>query len=141
MVKTEIVIYDKVTYQRVRSIPLDGEPIENQEKALDKVAARLDWSKQDYILICPENKPPLQTFDGFVEAIRAAKPTPSILTKSQCLRFASMDGITQPFAVPSKNKTMVLPAKLGTVVYIHWTTQKSPSGERLYRYENRSFNV
>ena len=136
----EIVVYNKNTFARFRTINLDGFSISEQEKQLDKIVKEVNFDFHDFIHICPENRPNLRTFDDFVNEMRkAAKMVHvSLLTKETCLQWALRDGITQPFAVPSKGKTMVIPAKFGTCIYIEWSEFKSPIGKRLYKYSNRA---
>ena len=137
---SEIVVYNKQTFQRFREIDLEGMSQEEQEKQLAKVAEETNFALHDLIHICPENKPNLRTFDDFAsERKKSAKlVNVNLLTKEACLYWALRDGITHPFAVPSKGKTMVLPAKFGTCVYIEWSEFKSPIGKRLYKYSNRA---
>ena len=138
--KSEIVVYDKIRFTRFRTINLDGMSIPEQEKQLDKVINETNFDLHDFILICPENKPNMRTFDDFSNELKkAAKMVNiSLITKDTCRYWALRDGITTPFAVPSKGKTMVLPAKFGTCVYIEWSEFTSPIGKRLYKYSNRS---
>lgn len=140
MNQSEIVVYCKKTYQRFRTINLDGMSISDQEKQLDKISNETNFDMHDFIFICPENKPGFRTFDDFSKEMRKAAKmvNVSLLTKETCRYWALRDGISTPFAVPSKGKIMVLPAKLGTYIYIEWSEFTSPIGKRLYKYSNRS---
>ena len=136
----EIVVYTKQTFQRFRTIDLEGMSQKEQEKQLDKVVEEINFEFHDFIHICPENKPNLRTFDDFASEMRKSSKmvSVSLLTQVTCRYWALRDGITHPFAVPSKGKTMVLPTKFGTCVYIEWSEFKSPIGKRLYKYSNRA---
>jgi hypothetical protein len=140
MATSEIVVYDKIRFSRFRTINLDGMSISEQEKQLDKIVGEINFDVHDFIHICPENKPNMRTFDDFSNELKKAtkRVNVSLLTKETCRFWAIRDGITTPFDVPSKGKTMVLPAKSGTCIYIEWSEHKSPIGKRLYKYSNRS---
>ena len=139
---SEIVVYDKLHFSRVRTISLDGLSIKDQEKQLDKITNEVNFEFHDFVHICPENKPSLRHFEDFANDCKKAANivSVSLLTKETCRYWALRDGIEAPFAVPSKGKTMILPAKFRTCVLIEWTELKSPVGKRLYKYSNRSFN-
>lgn len=138
--QNEIVVYNKQTFCRFRTIDLEGMSQKDQEKQFDKVAEETNFELHDFIHICPENKPNLRTFEDFASEMRKSSKMVhvSLLTKEACRYWALRDGITQPFAVPSKGKTMVLPAKFGTCVYIEWSELRSPIGKRLYKYSTRT---
>ena len=140
MSTTEIVVYDKKTFHRFRTINLDGMSMPEQEKQLEKIVTEINFDLHDFICICPENKPNFRTFDDFANKMREAakRVNVSLLAKETCRYRALRDGITQPFAVPSKGKTMVIPTKFGTCIYIEWSEFKSPIGKRLYKYSNRA---
>ena len=136
----EIVVYTKQTFQRFRTIDLEGMSQEEQEKQLDKVVGEINFEFHDFIHICTENKPNFRTFDDFSNEMKKSAKliNVTLLTKESCRYWALRDQITQPFAVPSKGKTVVLPTKLGTCVHIEWSNYKSPIGKRLYKYSNRA---
>lgn len=137
---SEIVVYDKIRFTRFRTINLEGMSVSEQENQLDKVIGEINFELHDFIQICPENKPNMRTFDDFSSELKKASKmvNVSLLTKEGCRHWALRDGIKTPFAVPSKGKTMVLPAKYNTCVYIEWSEHKSPTGKRIYKYSNRS---
>lgn len=137
---SEIVVYDKIRFTRFRTINLDGMSISEQEKQQDKIIGEINFELHDFIHICPENKPNMRTFDDFSNELKKATKMVniSLFTKETCKHWALRDGITAPFAVPSKGKTMVLPAKYNTCIYIEWSEHTSPIGKRLYKYSNRS---
>ena len=69
---SEIVVYDKKTFARLHTVGLDGLPIEEQEKQLDKIINEVNFEFHDFIHICPENKPSLRNFEDFVNACKKA---------------------------------------------------------------------